>query len=191
MQVIDVRRIFVRGDGEDIDVVQHRRYDRRFCPIVFYRLVFELDQLGLLEAQFRGELLHLVVEMFAHLRDVPLQDFLYLGNVLLVLLQGLQALARPLAAFDVVFETNFVSAFPDTFRCERVFAGADRVQLLQKLQHDLGHIDRRVGAEVPRAVAHDIPRLIDPREILVLDHDGRIGLPIFQEDVIARLVLLD
>ena len=48
-----------------------------------------------------------------------------------------------------------------------------------------------VRAVVGRPVANDFPGLVDTRKILVADADGRVGLVIFQQDVVTWFVFLD
>ena len=191
MHEINVGGIAILKDREDIDVVKHGCHDGRFRAVILDHLIFLFHRLRLLEAPLGGQLLHLLVKVFADLRDVSLQDLFYLRDILLVFLQALQTLAWSFATLDVIFEADLVAALRDALGRQRIFTGPDRIKLLEHLKHHLCRKDGRVGTIILGTVADNIPGLEDTREILVLDDDRGIGLVVFQQDVVTRTVLLD
>ena len=64
-----------------------RGYDRRFRTVVLDDFVFFLDLLRFLKLELGSERLHLLIEVFADLRDVASQNLFDLGNILLVFFQ--------------------------------------------------------------------------------------------------------
>ena len=70
-------------------------------------------------------------------------------------------------------------------------AGAQRNHLADELQHAVLHRHRRVGAEVLRTVALQLPRGLYAGKVLAAHDDPRVGLVVFEQDVVTGLQLLD
>ena len=70
-------------------------------------------------------------------------------------------------------------------------AGAQRNHFADEFQHAVLHRHRRVGTEVLRTVALQPSRGLHAREILAPYDDPRIGLVVFEQDVVTGLQLLD
>ena len=70
-------------------------------------------------------------------------------------------------------------------------AGTQRVVLPEELQKVVGVRDRAVRSEIGAVPPVYAAGEKDLREVVVRDDDPRIGLGVLQQDVVARLVLLD
>ena len=171
--------------------MKHRCHHGRFRPVIFDHFVFFFHSLRLLKAQLSRQGLHLLIKVLADLGNVSLEDFLNLSYVLLILLQRLQPFAGAFAAFDVILQADLILPTGDGFGGQLIFAGANGIKFLQHLQHHAGHEYRGIGAIILRSVAHDVARLIDAWEILVFYNDRWIGLIVFQQDIVARAILLN
>ena len=146
---------------------------------------------GILKTEFFSSLLHLLIEFFLHLTRTTFQDLPCLGDVLLISLVLLLTDTGSFAVVDVVFQAGFVLALLDPFSCDGEVTAAGFVQLLDEIQH-LIHIRYvRVGAEIAACSLVDGARLEDAREEFVGNTDAGVGLSVFQEDIVARIVLLD
>ena len=171
--------------------MQHGRDNGRFRAVILDHLVFLFDRLRLLKTQLSRQALHLLIEMLTDLGDISFEDLLYLRHVLLILLQRLQPFARPFAPLDMVFEADLKLSPGNGLRCQRIFAGTNRIKFFQHLEHDPCGENRRIGPIVLGAVSDNIACLIDPGEVFVLHDNRRIGLVVFQQDIVSRTILLD
>ena len=81
VQVVDVGGVPVFGDGEDVDVVQHRAHHLAAGAVRLDKLVLLLHPLRVLKTQFGGERLHLVHERGGYLPGVSLENLLHLRDV--------------------------------------------------------------------------------------------------------------
>ena len=70
-------------------------------------------------------------------------------------------------------------------------AGTDRIEFVYQLQYQLYRIAEAVGSVILSAFLIDHPRFEDPGEWFARNAYVRIALPVFEQDVIARMVLLD
>ena len=79
----------------------------------------------------------------------------------------------------------------DGFAGDFEIAGAQRVVLPEELQKVVGVRDRAVRPEIGAVPPVYAAGQIDLREVVVRDDDPRVGLGVLEQDVVARLVLLD
>ena len=122
---------------------------------------------------------------------VAFEDFPGLLDVLLISLVGLLTHAGTHTFFNMVVEADFVFACLDTFLCNRLATGAWVVELLDECENGLHRHHVRVGAVVGAPFLVDGTGAEDAWEEFVGDADGRVGLAVFQQDVITGVVLLD
>ena len=95
--------------------------------------------------------------------------------------------ARAQAAADVVLQTR-----PGMVAPEVEVAGRDQKVAVDQLDHAVGQAGRQIGSVVAAAVLLQAPGDIDPRKAFAQrEFDVRIGLVVAQQDVEARLLLLD
>ena len=71
MQVIDVGGILVFGQREYVYIVEHRGDHCRFGAVILDDFILFFDLLCFFEPQFSCQFLHLFIQMFAYLRDIP------------------------------------------------------------------------------------------------------------------------
>ena len=153
--------------------------------------VFALHFLSLFETQFFAQFQHLFLEVAKHLTSVSFQDFSRLLDVLLIVFLALFPYAGPHTFLDVIIQTDLVSS-----RCNALFrqsgiASTRMIEFLDQMEYasHATHMGVRTIIGAPFLV--DRTGLEDAREGLVGDADGRVGLTVFQQDIIARIVLLD
>ena len=70
-------------------------------------------------------------------------------------------------------------------------AGAQRIQVLNQIEYRIHRRQVTVGSEISRAVPDNLAGFEHTREILILHTDGRVGLVVFQQYIVAGLVFLD
>ena len=191
VQIIDVGRALVFGNGEHVDVVQHGTDHFATRAIGFYQLILLFHSLRFLEAHFGGQRLHLRHQGRAYLARVSLEDFLHLGDAFHIFLMRLGSDAGTFAVLDVIFQAHLELARPNVLRRERQVAGAQLIEAFDEFQHGVHGRDVAVRAVIGRAVPDNLPRAEYAGIILVRHADGRVGLVVLQENVVARLVFLD
>ena len=91
----------------------------------------------------------------------------------------------------MVVEADLVFSCLNTLLCDGLTTGAWVVELLDERKNGLHRHHVRVGAVVGAPFLVDGSRAEDAREEFVGDTDGRVGLTVFQQNVIPRIVLLD
>ena len=91
----------------------------------------------------------------------------------------------------MVVETHLVFPAFNTFLGDRLSAGPRLIEFLDEIQNHMHRTDMRVGAIVCAPFLVDGTSAEDTREILVGDTDRRVGLAVFQQDIVSGIVLLD
>ena len=190
-QEVAVGGIVVLDEREDVDVDDAGADDDRTGRIVLQCSEPRFVTLRRLELQRLGRAAHLPFEVGAHGAQVAFEHRDGHVEQLPVLLGALRADARPLAVAQVVLQADGVPAARDRFGSEIERAGAQRDHLADEFQDAVLHRHRRVGPEVLRAVALQLARGLDAGEVLAAHDDPRVGLVVFEQDVVAGLQLLD
>ena len=67
----------------------------------------------------------------------------------------------------------------------------ERIEFLDKFQQGIHRWNVTIWSEVRRAVFNDVSCLEYSWKIFVANTNGRVGLVVFKQDIIARLVFLD
>ena len=188
VQVVDVRRILVRFYGEYVNVMKHRTHHFTLGAIAFNEHVLLLELLCFLKLHFFCQVFHFFHQRIAYLLGIAFQQLPCLRYLLHVFFVRLLPDAGSFAVLDVVFQADLELSLRNVFGRQCQVAGTERIQLFNQLQQ--GHHGRHVAVrtEVIRTVANNLPGLVDAREILVADADGRIGLVVLQQHVVSRLV---
>ena len=190
-QEVAVGGIVVLDEREDVDVDDAGADDDRTGRIVLQCSEPRFVTLRRLELQRLGRAAHLPFEVGAHGAQIAFEHRDGHVEQLPVLLGALRADARPLAVAQVVLQADGVPAARDRFGSEIERAGAQRDHLADEFQDAVLHRHRRVGPEVLRAVALQLARGLDAGEVLAAHDDPRVGLVVFEQDVVAGLQLLD
>ena len=160
--------------------------------MLFQRLGLFLEDLRLLEVQPLGRIGHqslVVADDFPAPARQDADDFLDVVGILL--LRDL-AHAGGLATADVKVQAGPELLLQDGLGSDDEVAGTQRVGLAEEV-HEVPRVhDAAVRAEiaVPMGLV-DAPGDEHPRELVPRHADPGIGLGILQENVVARLVLLD
>ena len=94
--------------------------------------------------------------------------------------------ARSQAAMDVVLQAGFGMA-----PLQIHLAGGHQEVAVDEMHQPVRQVGREVRAEIRGAVLAQPPRHVHPRILLVGELDVGVGLVVAQQDVEARLVLLD
>ena len=91
----------------------------------------------------------------------------------------------------MVVEADFVFACLNALLCDWLTTGARVVELFDERKNGLHRHHVRVGTVVGAPFLVDGSCAEDAWEEFVGDADGRIGLTVFQQNVIPRIVLLN
>ena len=191
MQVIDVGVVVVFGVGENVDIVYGAAHDDRFGFVFFEQEVFFFELLRFFKFELLGQCVHLFFEMLGQLLYVAVENLPYLFDVSQVVGFALHAFAGAFAIFDVVLQTHLVFVAFDVFGRELVRAGAHGIERPDEFDDGACQLHVGVGTVVFRAVVYDLAGEEDPWKGLVPYRNPGIGLVVFEQDVVARLVLLD
>ena len=174
-------------EGEDVGLLEGRGVDHRLLGDAGQRADAVAQARGALELHVVGGGLHLLGEPAHDQARLALQEVLGLVDEAPVVLEADQAGAGRGAALDLVQHAGARAALVDA-----VGAGAQQERLLQGVQRLVDRVGRREGAEV---VALDgVGAAVFAqlrRRMLAADHDLGEGLVVAQQDVEARLELLD
>ena len=191
VHIIDVSEIVARLIRIDIDVGFRRAHDDRLRPVAFNQLIFPLQLLRLLKPQLGGKPLHLRHKVVGNRLRVTAQNALHLTDIFPVFLRRHPALAAPQTIVDVIVKTDAHRPLLHAFSRNRPAARPQRIKLLQKLEQRAHHRGARIRAIITSALRHNVAREKHTRIQLVCDAYPRIRLVVLQQDVVARLILLD
>ena len=92
---------------------------------------------------------------------------------------------------QVIVEAGFEFSFVDVFLRQAEVTCAHKVILLDEIKNLVHHPHVAVWTEVGSCFGDNVSRLENPGVGFVADADGRVGLIVLQQHVIARLVVLD
>ena len=134
MQVVDVSRVSIVLNGENVDVVEDVAHHFALAPVAFQKVVLPFDGLCLFETHFRRQRLHFDEHVPADFGCVSFQDFLGFLDGLEVFFAALRSDAGAFAVLDVVFQTDVELSATDVFRCEREVARTQRIEVLDELE---------------------------------------------------------
>ena len=177
--------------GKYIHVADRRAGDDGLAVVALERLHLALVDLGLLEIEiFRrcGHLATVVLDELASAAFEHRHDFFDISGIFGL---GHPSDAASLATSDMHFEAGAVAVMEDSFAGNLQLACPQRIQVGEHLQKVAGMEHRAVGAEIPRTVLDNAPGQEHLRKIVGRNAYPRIGLRVLQQDVVARLVLLD
>ena len=149
------------------------------------------DARRFLEPKFRGEFLHLRLQLFHQALVPPLDEIDHVLDQLVVRLAVDQPLARSQTTLNVIVEANLEFARSNGFVGQFQVAGANRENLLDGFQQFPQRACVCVRTEVPGPVTHHATRRKHPWVGFVGDADVRVALVVLQVDVVPGFVLLD
>lgn len=152
-------------------------------------LLFQL--LCLFKFQLLGQCVHLFFEMVGQLLDVSVENLAYLFDIFQVIGLALHAFARPFAVFDVILQTHLVFVPFDVLGRQQVGAGAYGIYRAYEFDYGACQLHIGIGTVVFRAVVNDLAGEKHPWKRLVAHRNPRVGLVVFEQYVVAGLVLLD
>lgn len=149
-----------------------------------------LQRLRVLKAHLLGSALHIVPNHAQELSRVAFQYLACRLHVGLIVLDRLLAYAASATVLYMVFEAGLVLPALYLLGTDIAATGARMVELLDEVEHGVHGADMGVRAEICAGVPVYLSCGEYPREILVCDADGRVGLAVLEEYVVARAVFL-
>ena len=153
--------------------------------------VFTLHFFCLFKTQFFAQFQHLFLQVSQYLTGVSFQDLSCLKDILLIVFLALFSYAGSHAFLDVIIQTDLVSSRCNTLFRQRGVTSARMIEFLDQMEYACHATHMGVGTIISAPFLVDRTGLEDAWEELVGDADGRIGLAVFQQDIIAWIVLLD
>ena len=159
--------------------------------VCFQRLIPSFHHLSLFKPQLFGSLLHLVERCFLQASCLSFQYLLSLPDALHVRFHRLFSHAWRRAVADMVFQTRFVLALSYSFFRDGHLAWSRPIGLLDEFQECVHAPEVAIWAVVDAEFLVDVSCAEDARKVFLCDADARIRLPVFQKDVVFRLVFLD
>ncbi|CCX43933.1 unknown [Prevotella sp. CAG:1031] len=174
MHVVDKNVAAVVVDAEHIDLADRSAHYRAVGLIAGEHIIFDLKLLSFLEAEGGGKTLHLAAEkchQSGHVAAENLPDALDLSHIFVVV--DLPD-TRSSATLQMIFETEASAPPGHIVGRERQAAGAQRIEIVDKAEHGLGHGGVGVGAVVASAAALAVARQHDARKIFIGDDDPGI-----------------
>ena len=154
-------------------------------------IVATLDDFRLLEFHLCCQRLHLCHHLAAQCCGVTFQNSYGRIDVLHVFLMALVSHTRSHTVFHVVFQTEFIFPRFYAFFTHGLMAAAYGIQILEQFKKCVEGGNVTVGSEIHGSPAIDVSCFEDTGQVFLGDSDGRVGLSVFQQDVVARLELLD
>lgn len=191
VQVVDIGVVLVFGVGEDVDVVYRAAHDDRLGLVFFEQQVLLFQLLCLFKFQLLGQCVHLFFEMVGQLLDVSAENLAYLVDFFPIIGLALHAFAGPFAVFDVILQAHLVFVPFDVLGRQQVGAGAYGIYRAYEFDYGACQLHIGIGAVVFRAVVNDLAGEKHPRKRLVAHRNPGVGLVVFEQYVVAGLVLLD
>ena len=192
MQEVDEGDFFVAFNGENVDIVAHIRHDLGFRAEILHQIILLLESGGFFEAELFGQRAHLFAQFLCHLSRMSLEDFatsLDVAHVVFVRLFAENARTRAFA--DVVVQTQVVFPRAHAFFRHRLVARSRMVEALAEIQQSIHRGEVAVGAIVGGSSAFAVACFEDAGKIFVRDGNVGIGLVVFEQNIVARFVLLD
>src|SRR5690606_6389630 len=123
--------------------------------------------------------------------DFPIQDVADILQTVLVVFFRLVTLTGPFAIANLVFQAYAEFAIGNVLGGERQVKGAEGVKLAYGIHDGMHHPHRSVRPKIFGAVFDIFAGWENAREPLIFDDNPRVGLIIFQHDIVPRLMFLD
>ena len=192
VNIVDERRAvsLVVHNSEHVHVGDGMAHNFALGAETLYKQVLLLQFFRLFKLQFGGFLLHLLENMLRKLACVSFQNLASLSDRRLIVLQRLLSAARRLAVVNVILQARLVLALFDALLRYYLAARARFVEFMNQFEHGEHAACVRVGTEERAEPLVHLSRLEHTRQILVRDADARISLAVFQQHVVAWVVLL-
>jgi hypothetical protein len=116
---------------------------------------------------------------------------LYAFDISGILILRDEATAAAETFLHVVFEAEASLLAVDIFGCDGMAAGAQGVELAYKGEDGSSRSNVGIRAEVFRAIFDVVVSEENSREMFFSDADPRVRFVVFEEDVVARFILLN
>src|SRR5690606_30829269 len=113
------------------------------------------------------------------------------AEILIIILFGLITLTGAFTIADLILQTDFEFPFCNILLTKTQVAGAQREELSDHVQNNVHHTYGSIGSKISRPVLDVFSGPEDSREAFMFDDNPRIGLIIFEHDIITRLMLFD
>ena len=192
VQEVDKRDFLVAFDGENIDIIAHIRHYLRFCAEVLHQIILLFQRRRLLKSELFSKRRHLFAQFLRHFARVSFENFATGFDVAQVVLVRLFAEYAGTGAFaDVVIQAQVVFPRFHPFFRHRLVARPRMVEALAEIQEGIHGRQVAVRPVIGGTAAFAVARFENTGEILVRDGNIRIGLVVFEQYIVARLVLLD
>ena len=176
---------------EDIHIDTFTIYYQRFGIMLLQQLHLLLPQLRLLEVQHGRPLFHPLLKVLYERIGVALEYLHYRLDLRPVFLLAHLPDTRPGAFAQMIAQAYLVLAFGDTLGRDGGLAGPQPVESIDQSQQIVRVHGRAVRPEIPGTVLDEPTGNRHPGELLVPQAYPRIGLPVLEQDIVARLILLD
>ena len=138
-----------------------------------------------------GTFNHQLGELPDDFTRVSLEDFLSLADILLIVFIRLFCHTWSIAEVEVIFQAGFIFPLSDALLGHYHVACPGLVEPPDEFEHGNHWCHIAVGTIIGTPFAVDVTGLEDTREWFVGDTDAGIGLAVFQQNIVARLVFLD
>ena len=192
MHIVDIHLVAaVVVETEHIYVVYGLTHNNAFRAIILNQAIALLKLLRLLESQLLRQPRHLIAEIGHKLLRFSSQNLPYAVDIAVVSLMVDVAGAATTALLDMVLQAQAPLATRYVLWRYRYAACAHRIELAYKFEHRARHRSIGIRPVVARTVAYMLPGEEHARVHLVGNHDPRIGLIVFEQHVVAGLVLLN
>ena len=190
MQEIDESHVLFALDIEHVQVLAQSGDHLAASAKVLYKVVFLLDGLGLLKAQFGGEVFHFLLHGLRHFCRIAFKNVATGGDVAQVLIVRLFSNARSLAAMYVVVQAYLIFAAFYAFLRDDSLAGTRLIELPAQVEQGVHCRHMAVRTEIGSA-ARAPPCLENARQVFVSNGNGRVGLVVLEQYVVAGFVAFD
>ena len=147
--------------------------------------------MSVLKPQVGGITLHLAFQIFHQLVGVATENLLYVLDLLAIFLGRNLAGAASRALLYVIFQTQSPLPLFNIIAGNGQAACPDGIEFLNQFEHSPRNADIRIRSKLFGTVLDVLAGHEDARIKLVGDNNPWIGLVVFQQDIIARLMLLD
>ena len=191
VEVVDVTGVFVHFNGEYIHIMNNSVHCLALCTIAFNQVVLLLDGLCFLEFHFHRQCLHFIHQEVTYDLSISFQNLFDFIDVSKVFFVCLLSDARAFAVLDVVFQAYTELPVSDVFGSQSMAASAKRIQFFDQFQQSIHRWNVAVWAIISRTVSDDVPCLENAWKVFVAHADGRVGLVVLQQDIVARSVFFD
>jgi uncharacterized protein (DUF1810 family) len=91
----------------------------------------------------------------------------------------------------MIVQTNAIFSTLDSLLSDGLSAGSWTIKCLNQPQHFIHHAHLGIRAIICTSFFLDVTGLEDSGQIFVCDANAGVGLTIFQENIVSRIILLD